>query len=1429
MKMSNISPNPSQNEESVCTAHSEEQPQRNSRSQQQQFKYYLYYISNNSIREIKKTTFAKIQHGKVIVKENARIKIVGDSGFGKAVQNLKSFKPQSLTHIFNGIKGVFAGLNVLGRVTMFVENLATSEKYKRFLLDITTLILNIYRFFEKSLDITGLVVMLIDLYKTWIGVQDIWVPNSLDALFFSSLSIFLPNKLFEIIKRINVFSNVRLLDDPSFFYNLIYNVFDYLKEFILFINIGCISSTLLPLLDVVSNKVNYVKLKNTANLVANLKRDPKIAMKLSLRTQFYVDYHELKSSASLLEWSRRSATVKSYFDELEVGFKILKSYDNAFRVEPSCFIFEGKPGVFKSVYMNNLIEVLGQPCYYHSIKASQDGKDWYDSYNYEPLFCMDDMGAQGISQWRTVVNMVSPVKLPLDCAEASLKDTKFFCSENILISTNNFVNLSGLTKTDCISDIHALWRRGYVFKFDVERQGNMLSGSINFQYFNTQQGAFILGFPSDVLNYCKQQQLFIPASVKITYQDLHQKKKILAWMYDVVTTFNIVKRAQKSANQVNVAEVLQLSQVHRIMPMNPNSDVESLSGISRLSYDDRDLIDHMLGDLQDSVSDDDTASEMESILSEAIDYQSISQPVEYQPPLDDEVFAAYERLTQPDIEVSYWKDFVRDIKHHLSISWETLQQNPTHALFIVVLLLLALGLGIMSSKCMTKQKQAVSMYPQSNLHPSLGAISRQIFDADFYVKDINGKSSIVKNYVLASGHSLVTVAHPFAQVEGEVTVVIYKDRLKNCRIIDMLSFRIVYISLKEDTCVLQCKSNIPMPLSNLSKHFKVQQVDRQVLVRDGFLLLANESYKLDTIKRDLKEPIFYQIPGKFQNRVEDPLLYEYEKIGTCGSVVADSFQGIVGLHVSGSSIRNLGAAIVWSNDVKENILKILKEDNKYILDVNISDKVIPNFSGMKLDHKMFLSTPKTNNIKPTEFNGEFENHKEPVDMLKYGKHTAKTISKKSFQPLVPVDKEELEFAKKVLRVIVEPFGDLTEKEIVAGDEMLAGLNKDSSNGFNCDVDKEKYIDFENKCFTPLFYQELIDLQERIKAGTLELKDILWTETLKEETRALSKEKEPRSFRISRLHIQVLTKWVAGDLARNIMKTRDFNGIAIGVNPIQKWPEYYNELIKCAGKHWATDIAHWDGSMLSEVQFAVNQVLEEKYQGEHQVVLDFLLSSLVYCLVGVNDDLFLTNHSMPTGSFLTALYNSLVHKGYTAMWYFRNVPNATVTGFFRDVFDVVLGDDKLIGVRNETLTQLNALTMTSFFQSIGLDCTTSTKKPVTEPYDKMQDLTFLKRSFEYHPKLTQIVCPLDLKTIMSSIQWYDNKKEYQTVLTDKIHCYQREAYLHYALYPQLMAKLLEAANKHDINVQVLPESYLLYLYKNEPEEAKLLSYSNYKYN
>lgn len=225
------------------------------------------------------------------------------------------------------------------------------------------------------------------------------------------------------------------------------------------------------------------------------------------------------------------------------------------------------------------------------------------------------------------------------------------------------------------------------------------------------------------------------------------------------------------------------------------------------------------------------------------------------------------------------------------------------------------------------------------------------------------------------------------------------------------------------------------------------------------------------------------------------------------------------------------------------------------------------------------------------------------------------------------------------------------------------------------------------------------------------------------------------------------------------------------------------------------------------------------------LIQALAGTLTNSVVIVSKDLYITTHSMPSGSYLTAIVNSIVNKLYTAIWYFRNVPKPTTLGYWTDVSDYVYGDDKLNVVRNH-YHSLNAITMEEFFTDAGLGFTDASKQSIQSPFQHINEVSFLKRTFVYHPTLNRIVCPLELRVIQNTLSYYDSTKDHAVVIRDKVSAVQREMFLH-PDHKALLADLYFRLQKYRIPWEKIPILTMMNYFTDENCEVPL-SFSNNLY-
>lgn len=1196
---------------------------------------------------------------------------------------------------------------------------------------------------EEGISVLNLSGLVLDIYDL-VEKSNVFQPESLESILIAGVSTILPASLVIIIKKMALLTNKKLFDDNGF----IFEFFSLLARALSYI----ISYFPLPIQEYMNSVLElfglteFIFICKAQKLLTQYVKDKHIILTDAFRTEvksLHKECHDL----NLKRFFGRNKPLSDVAAEFERIHKAVYSYENTSRQEPSCFVFQGPPGCRKSVTVNKVIATLGLTHYSHIVKCAEDSKDWYDSYNNEDIFYMDDVGQMGKSQWRHLINWVSAVKLPLDCAEASLKDTKYFNSEIILLTTNNFTHLQGFTTKDCIETPEALWRRGYVFDFqNVTGVGDTMKGVACFKYYDIKTKQFLQAFPADFVELLDNRNIELE-----TYCDVENQNQFLTWLTTIIMGLRALKKEQLANNTLLDADIKFVRDNNPFM-------AESL------------------------------VSEYKELLISYFEYAL-------------------------DVCKQFLSDFITLVVSH-----------PLQACGAVVLGLLVTTIIYKCKEVFHSEGSFVSLatgfkgsdyldkYESLDLnssHSLLSKISHQMFEIDmvFVEKDV---ARTVSCHSLISGRKLLVPYH--LVLERKMQVVVYKNRSKNHRIIDHSPVQLLYRNVENDVAIVSLSDGFPTPFPKLASSFQTLFNDKTI-----GLVFPNRIVKLEGILSNPTQhgPIIYPV-GEKMNTVINPLIYdELHFPGMCGTLVVTSQGLITGMHVAGHDAKKVGVTLQWSNQCREQLYEIFATEDKglkIVADINCKD--IEECSGMKIKTDLSMYVPKNSNFVKSPLYGAFEVTRQPANLSVYGAHTVKDVSKSSRLPIGPVNQDELDFAGEVLGLYFEDFDDLTEWEIVKGDEMLAHINKKSSNGIFPMKDKLDCFDYEAGKFKEEFRVLYDRFESKMATGDIEVSDIAWFETLKDELRNLEKI-EPRSFRVSPVTMQVLTKKCFGKMVKKIVKERWFNEIMIGLNPFSEWPKLYQRMQ--GGRCWGGDIGKYDKNMRVQVQELVAEKILKFYKGKHYQAARNVLLNIAYNVVVVNDDSWILTHSLPSGCWLTAIFNSLVNRVYTAMWYYREMKNNNFVPnhlkFHEDLSDPVYGDDRL----NRCVTKkyehfLNAVTMEKFFNSLGMEMTDSLKGKIIAPFQPVEELTFLKRYFRFHPKLGAITCPLDLKTVYSTLSWLDSSKEDpDLILRDKINGFQREIFLHYDIYERDVDVLEKVCLERNIDYSALPENYLIQLY------------------
>jgi len=1343
--------------------------------------------------------FAPETHRKTVAR--ATVSEIGNS-FRSEMLSAVSSKLRELTgnceRFMGGIRTIVSGVSSIGDVSRKISE--NGGLVKQLVLGVASLFLKFQQVCAGGMNLYLLLDAMVEMYRTFVVMQDLGTSFRAEFGLESLLALatmILPRELYEIVKRMQLFTNSKFLDDASGAFKLYSIVVDYLAALMGLLPFK-VPDAVKAFVEDIGAFNHYGKLYQMGKLFKQWQDRPAMVVEASFRANFTDLLAHFESNLTAREWLRRSpGAQKKYEDYVRLRACIL-SYEQSSRIEPSCFVFEGPPGCMKTVNMTRLIDYLGRSKYCHITKSAQDGKDFFDTYNGEEIYYSDDVGIQGASQWRPIINMVSSTKTPLDVAAAHLKDTKYFTSPLIFLTTNCFSKLSGLTKADCIENVEALWRRGFVFDFAaVKREGGLTKGRVQFKYFTPG-----IGWRNELPAYVLEHRVRkYGAGVTILESSCESARweSLIAWMSEIVEDIEAIKSEQFKDNTLSSVDKDKVTFARQRMRRTNPAEVYI--------------------DAREEVESD---SEFEGELGGSFVSKVVTTIIEAGAVSLEYCEYYFELVTERIASFTEW--------WNNETGWSLTTFCMAEAALLCYSVLVGYAVGTLArwfmdwkfgsggwvAQCgVTEALKTVEKETDSKLHPSVKFLAQNVYGFDIqYTKD--GQTCTEEGTCLMSGLHLITVGH--ACPVDEALLILYKSRMERHILIDHLPIKLVKRFEDADVGVWRLPSHYPSPFKSLASYF-----------REPIGTPMNYLVTPIGVVNTLNYPAPGVLPGKFYYAqygskeitvpiAQDSFTYAFRGASLCGSVVVSREGKILGMHVAGETKGNRGVASRFTPELCQE-LKGLLEGSRVPVQIHcdMSPKVVPNFSGIKLANveRLSHSTPKESKIVMSPLAGVFPVSRVPAELSKYGPHTVKDVAKKSFKPLSSVPQDELDFGVSVLRVIVPEFKPIDMYEVIKGTEKLGGLNKKSSNGYGGKPSKHDCIDFELGELKPEFKIEYDEFVQRVRNGEVSLRDMVWTETLKDELRAPGK--DPRSFRVSTLANQLLTKTLFGEMVEKIVTDRWFNQIMVGVNPFTEWEKMY----KILDPHhkWAGDIASYDGNMLAQVQYAVFGVFEEKFTGETEL-LRFVCSCLAHCLVLVNDDLYLTTHSMPSGSFLTAILNSLVNRFYTAMWYCREMKKAgkkpSVSDFMDTVIDFVYGDDKVNAIKKKDRPFLNAITMRDFFISIGMDFTTSTKGVINVPYQSWEEITFLKRSFEFHPVIGRIVCPLDLQTVYSTMSFIGDSTNVDQIVQDKNANFQREIFLHQKTpFEGRDVEMLErACEDSGVPFVRLPLSYLRLLYCSE---------------
>lgn len=284
--------------------------------------------------------------------------------------------------------------------------------------------------------------------------------------------------------------------------------------------------------------------------------------------------------------------------------------------------------------------------------------------------------------------------------------------------------------------------------------------------------------------------------------------------------------------------------------------------------------------------------------------------------------------------------------------------------------------------------------------------------------------------------------------------------------------------------------------------------------------------------------------------------------------------------------------------------------------------------------------------------------------------------------------------------------------------------------------------------------------------------MITTECSKDERRKKKKIYEKvatRSFTILPVDINLLYRKYFLDFGVMLMHNFPNSFCKVGINPdSMDWSEMMNKWLGKSEYGFCGDYAKFDGISDPAILMSICRVVNSWYgDGEENAkIRETLLMDAFHRKSLIRNVLVEINQGMPSGFPMTALFNSLVNFYYISMAWVEILEHTPLTEYatvpeFLDVCDfAAYGDDNVVVVPPVFLDYFNLRSVAKFLSKFGITYTDDQKRPIeeSEPYCKIVDVTFLKRSFKKMDKSGMLWrAPLDKVSIEEQCHWIRDPK------------------------------------------------------------------------
>lgn len=643
---------------------------------------------------------------------------------------------------------------------------------------------------------------------------------------------------------------------------------------------------------------------------------------------------------------------------------------------------------------------------------------------------------------------------------------------------------------------------------------------------------------------------------------------------------------------------------------------------------------------------------------------------------------------------------------------------------------------------------------------------------------------------VVSGRVIVTVSHirPNIAIGDSFFLKVYASNKQV--VYDGIEVTVSFLDKSDDLLILTMKPETQV-------FFRKAPIVKESTNTNGYLVSASGIYPTGKLTLSGLRMGYSHLNGYKNFISKSDFVYDVRGDGLCGSWLVNEDGFLLGHHIAGDVALGKGAAKYFSKTNREAILGFINHgfySSQQLHDRKIDSSLGP--SVVELNDKVSVSVNSQSTIVPSLVYGIHPVERSPANLTLHGSNTTLKMASAAFKETMPVHMFALLWAASYLRSVIPTFSPLTDFETLNGKGSLGKIRLDTSAGIGYPGLKQDYVHVKDG---------VLSLCARLTGDISTLKNSILSNTyknaypnkacLKPELRNNEKVDKPRVFSAVPFSHLLVERQLFGDLTNHLHSQPFDTGVMVGINPFSAdWSDLAKYITRYGDFVWDGDVANWDKNMLSTFQRTLHEILVDKLDSTDnnkriasQILEDFV-SSLYHC----KNVAYMTTHSLPSGRFLTADYNSLIHKMlnlyiYCVLYHekFNRMPQ--FHEYDLNVSFAAYGDDSLNGASSRIRDWFNAKTMQKVFVDLGMDFTPADKGEWKNAGHSIMQCSFLKRSFALHWNTGKMVAPLEERSMRSTLNFVKDDFRNEELTYIKLLNFQREAYLH-PHYRDLMAHI-----------------------------------------